>query len=76
MTLMDQYNFFLSTYLLVMQKMKKTIAILFANQSILQHTNIKLFKANMTKAKKIQKKKEKRANAKCKSAFGQVLTPA
>ena len=75
-TLMDQYNPLLSTHSLVMQKMKKAIAMLFADRSILQHTNVKLFKANMAKAKRIQKKKEKRANATYGSAFGRVLTPA
>ena len=76
MVLIDQYNPYLTTHSLVMQRMKKSIAILFADCTLLQHTNLNLFKANMGKKTRMQKKKEKRANATYGSAFGRVLTPA
>lgn len=76
MALIDHYNLYFSTHFLVMQQMKKSIATLFADCSLLQHTNITLFKADFAKKTKMQKKKEKRANATYKSAFERVLTLA
>lgn len=56
--------------------MKKSIAVLFADCALLQHTNTQLFKANMAKTAWIHRKKEKRASSSYGSAFGRVITPA
>ena len=56
--------------------MKKAIAVVFADRSFLQDTNIRLFKANMAKTARVQKKKDKRAKATYGSAFRRVLTLA
>ena len=59
-----------------MQRIKKSIATLFANCVLLQNINVSLFKANIRKITKIKIKKEKKVNAIYGSAFGKVLTPA
>ena len=60
----------------MLHKMKKAIAVVFADRSILQDTNLKLFKANMAKKAGVQKKKDKGAKTTYDSAFGRVLIPA
>lgn len=76
MDLIDQYISHFSNHSLVMQRMKKSIAILFADRALLQHTNTQLFKANMAKTARIRRKNKKRANSSYGSAFGRVITPA
>jgi transcriptional regulator of acetoin/glycerol metabolism len=72
-TMLNSINSRDRDYQLILSKIKKTAATLFADRHLLQKTNHSLFKANMRQQKE---KSTKAKNARLFIAFERVLTPA